>query len=123
MYKHMVSVLAIIVFSLVARSATLVDLEDKPLSPNAFYNGADNAHGFTSRGAHFNNAYSDFGGGVTSWEGWSYSNVVNPTTAGFGNQYAAYPGGGSSANGSVSPGGTYAVADAGFSIAPIIDLP
>src|SRR5712671_6579337 len=82
MYKHTVSVLAIVVFSLVARGATLVDLEDKTLPPNSFYNGADNAHGFTSQGTHFNHTFSDFGGGVTSWEGWSYSNVVNPTTAG-----------------------------------------
>lgn len=79
--------LAGVVFS----QTTIIDFEDKTLpGPNTFYNGSDNAGGFTSRGAFFNNQYTDFGGGFTGWDGFAYSNVVNTTTAGFGNQYAAY---------------------------------
>jgi hypothetical protein len=68
-------------------SADIIDFEDLSLPPDSFYNGADGAGGFTSRGAFFNNSYdSQFG----SWSGWSYSNKKDVTTAGFGNQYSAY---------------------------------
>jgi hypothetical protein len=54
-----------------------------------FYNGADSAGGFTSGGARFVNYYnSDYG----SWSGWAYSTTTDSTTAGFTNQFSAYPG-------------------------------
>lgn len=85
-------------------SAGVVDFEDLPLAPESFYNGADEAGGFTSGGAFFNNTFTDFGGGFTGWSGWSYSNVTDHTTPGFSNQYSAIPG--------IGVGGTpnYAVA-------------
>lgn len=85
-------------------SAGVVDFEDLPLTPESFYNGADEAGGFTSGGAFFNNTFTDFGGGFTGWSGWSYSNVTDNTTPGFANQYSAIPG--------IGAGGTpnYAVA-------------
>ena len=67
-------------------SAGVVDLEDLPLAPESFYNGADEAGGFTSGGAFFNNTFTDFGGGFTGWSGWSYSNITDNTTPGFANQ-------------------------------------
>lgn len=75
--------------------AAPIDFEDVPLASNSFYNGSDNAGGFTSGSAFFNNNFTDFGGGFTGWTGWSVSSVTDPTTPGFGNQYAAYPGSGS----------------------------
>lgn len=76
-----------------------------------FYNGdsgiGTNTNGWTSGGTLFNNSYNSSFGGF--WSGWAYSNVVNPVTAGFGNQYAAAPGGGSAGNGGVDAGGTYAI--------------
>ena len=66
---------------------TTIDFEDKPLAPNSFYNGSDQAGGFTSGGAFFNNNYN---ASFNFWGGWSYSNIKDVTTAGFGNQYAAY---------------------------------
>lgn len=85
-------------------SAGVVDFEDLSLAPESFYNGADEAGGFTSGGAFFNNTFTDFGGGFTGWSGWSYSNVTDHTTPGFSNQYSAIPG--------IGVGGTpnYAVA-------------
>jgi hypothetical protein len=80
-----------------AQGQTVVDFQDRSLpGPNTAYYGQDSAGGFTSRGASFNNVYTDFGGGFYVWDGFAYSNVVDTTTAGFGNQYAAYhlPGGG-----------------------------
>jgi hypothetical protein len=76
---------------------TTIDFEDRSLpGPNTAYYGQDNAGGFASRGAGFNNQYTDYGGGSYDWIGFAYSNVVNVTTPGYTNQYAAYhlPGGG-----------------------------
>jgi hypothetical protein len=74
--------------------ATVVDFDDPSLSlaPNSYWNGSDGTGGFTSRGVYFGNSYTDFGGGYVVWDGWSYSNVNNTTTAGFANQYASYAG-------------------------------
>ncbi|MHB1157608.1 MAG: DUF4465 domain-containing protein [Phycisphaerales bacterium] len=95
--------------------ANTVNFEDLSLSPNSFYNGSDNAGGFASSGAYFGNSYTDWGGGFYSWDGFAYSNVNDTTTAGFGNQYAAYTGTG------FGGAGNYAVAFAGSSA--YINLP
>ena len=90
----MFSSLAILLVSLALPvHAAPIDFEDVSLN-GSYYNGANGAGGFTSGTAKFNNLFTDFGGGFTGWTGWSVSNVVDPTTPGFGNQYAAYPGSG-----------------------------
>jgi hypothetical protein len=76
-------------------TAAAVDFEDLKLAEDSFYNGSDGAGGFTSGGASFNNTFTDFGGGFSSWSGWSYSNRVDTTTPGFDNQYSAITGEGS----------------------------
>jgi len=80
-----------------------------------FYNGADGAGGFTSGGAQFNNVFTDFGNGFTSWEGWSYSTTTDTETPGFGNQYSAFPGTGFGDS-------VYGVGFTGGSTAPTIAL-
>lgn len=87
-------------------TASTVDFEDLSLAPSSFYNGADNAGGFTSTGVHFSNSFTDWGGGFTSWSGFAYSNTTDTTTPGFINQYSAFTGGGAggSANYSVAFG-------------------
>jgi len=81
-----------------------------------FYNGNDgsgttNSNGWSSGGVFFSNSYNgNFLPSFDFWSGWGYSNVVNSTTAGFTNQYAAFPGGGANPAGSVSAGGRYAIA-------------
>ena len=57
-----------------------------------YWNGSDRSGGFTVGGAHFENLYTDWGGGFYSWTGWSYSTTVDVATAGSGNQYSAYAG-------------------------------
>lgn len=92
----------------------VVDFEDLPLAPESYYNGSDGAGGFTSNGTFFNN---DFDDRFPAWSGWSYSNVTDNATPGYGNQYSAVTAGG--ADGSSN----YAV---GFASAPgeaTIDLP
>lgn len=76
-----------------ARALT-VDLEDLSLPPESFFDGSSGAGGFTSRGVFFNNEFTDFGGGVTAWRGFGYSNQTDTTTPGFENQFSAFPGGG-----------------------------
>ncbi len=100
-----------------AAHGSVVDLEDLALAPWSFYNGSDGAGGFTSRGAFFNNTFTDFGGGFTAWFGWSYSNVTDNTTPGYGNQYSANTGGGT--DGSTN----YAVAFASAPGDATIELP
>jgi len=101
----------------------VVDFEDLSVPPEGYYNGADGAGGFTSRGAFFNNEFTDFGS-FEVWEGWSYSTRGDTTTPGFENQFSSFAGGG--AGGSE----TFGVAFMGSQIdpppgAPIsyIDLP
>lgn len=83
-----------------------------------FYNGNDgsnatNSNGWSSQGVFFENAYNgDFLPDFDFWSGWSYSNVINPVTAGVANQYAAFPGGGSGAAAETVPGGQYALMNA-----------
>ncbi len=72
---------------------------------------------WTDTGVRFQNNYIP---AFSSWSGWSWSKVQDPTTAGFTNQYAAFPGGGANAAGALAPGGTYAIGfgNAYFDVAP-----
>ncbi len=69
-----------------AQISTFDDL--KLDSTNAYWNGSDTTGGFQSGDAYFYNNYNSSWG---SWTGFAYSNVKNDTTAGYANQYAAFP--------------------------------
>jgi hypothetical protein len=98
------SCLALLVITSTAFGDITVDFSDRALpGANTFDNGSDLNGGFTSNTTFFNNTYKDFGSFYT-WKGWSYSNVNDPTTAGFGNQFAAITGTG------VGGSGPYAIA-------------
>jgi hypothetical protein len=66
------------------------DFEDvgASLGTESFYNGSDGAGGFTSGGLLFNNTFGS-SGGFDFWDGWSFSNITDNTTPGFGNQYSS----------------------------------
>lgn len=70
------------------KAQTTVDFEDLTLAADSFYNGSDEAGGFVSGGVTFGNDYTT---AFDSWEGFAYSNMTDNTTAGYGNQYSAYP--------------------------------
>lgn len=80
-----------------------IDFESLTLpQADTFYNGADLAGDFTisnlgMNSATFSNTYTTSQWG-DYWNGFSYSNMTDVTTAGYGNQYSAYTGSG--ANGS-----------------------
>jgi hypothetical protein len=71
---------------------TVIDFESLPLSGSeTYYNGADLAGFFQVDDVKFENYYN---AEFAYWGGFAYSNVTDNTTAGFGNQYSAYPGSG-----------------------------
>jgi len=71
--------------------SSVVGFEDLTLTSQSYWNGSSGAGSFTSGGVTFPNSYNSSWG---SWSGFAYSNVQNSTTPGWGNQYAAWPGGG-----------------------------
>ena len=117
------SLVAILALAGVARAQTVADFSDIALPPESFDNNADGG-AFVSRGAAFNNAFTDFGGGFTAYDGFALSTVTDTATPGFGNQYASYAGGGAGGQSGAGVAGvagdTFAV---GFSDASAITLP
>ena len=84
-----VSSLSLILGLMAAPAAALVvDFEDlgASLPPSSFVQDTP----FSSQGVAFDNLFTDFGGGFSSWAGFAYANVQDVTTPGFVNQYAAY---------------------------------
>jgi hypothetical protein len=100
-------------------SAASQSFDGLPLTAGDYWNGADGSGGFMINGVSFKNTFSDWGGGFTSWAGFSYSRVNDPVTPGYGNQYAVISGSG------VGGTGTYVVAydDGMWSESDIITLP
>jgi len=90
------------------QAQNLVDFESFGLTPETYDNGSAGGGSFVIDGISLNNYYN---ASWMSWEGFAISNMTDNTTAGWSNQYSAYPGNG--ANNSV----TYAV---GYNI-PEID--
>lgn len=88
--------------------ALVVDFADLTLPPQSFHDGGPttNTLGWSSGGVYFGNSYNSAWGGF--WNGFAYSNVIDTTTPGFTNQFAAYAGGALS-----GATGIYAVAYAG----------
>lgn len=58
-----------------------------PLASNSYWNGSDLSGGFRDENVHFNNTYNPT---YASWSSFSYSNVDDTNTAGYGNQYAVW---------------------------------
>jgi hypothetical protein len=91
---------ALLAMTSVQAQFTTVDFEDLTLpAVDTFYNGADLADQFESEGVIFGNYFEETAWG-DYWTGFSYSNMTDNTTAGFGNQFSAFPGVG--ANGSAN---------------------
>lgn len=105
-YKNMkaIAYLSLTLLPLSLSAVQVASLDSLPFPDGQdYYNGADNAGGFTDAGIHFSNSFTDFGS-FTVWDGFAYSRVNDTETPGFGNQYAAITGSG------VGGGGVYAIA-------------
>jgi hypothetical protein len=93
--------------------AGVSNFDDVTLSPNSYWNGSDGSGGFVSGAASYSNSFTDWGGGFTSWDGWSYSNMHDTTTPGFANQY-------SSITGSAQSGSNCGIAYVGWATPPTV---
>lgn len=103
MYMKLVFTTIISLYFILGNAQVLADFEEFSLEENSFLNGSDLSGGYLSGGVFFYNSYDETYG---SWGGWSISNVKNDTTAGFTNQFAAFPASGAEDT------ETYAVASA-----------
>jgi hypothetical protein len=90
--------LAVTALACASVAATVITFENLPLGgqygPDGVWNGKDGSGGFTLNGVGFDNQFTDWGGGFTSWSGFAFSDHTDVSTPGFGNQYSASSGGG-----------------------------
>jgi hypothetical protein len=106
----------ITIFGIVGMAnAVTANFDDLNLSSNSYWNGSTGTGDFTSGSAVFNNNFTDWGGGVTSWDGWAYSNKSDTTTPGYTNQYSAI-------TGMAQSGSNYGIAYIGWTEPPSITL-
>jgi hypothetical protein len=84
----------VLVFGLcgLVKAEKITDFEDLTLANQSYWKGADGSGGFASGSANFNNSFTDWGGGVTSWEGFAYSNMTDTASWGMDGQYNAIAG-------------------------------
>ena len=90
MKKFYLAILAIVlVFNAKAQSVTYAGFENMNLGGQGFYNGSDNAGGFTSGNFRF---LTDYNADWFSWSGFAASTKTDVTTPGWDNQYSAITG-------------------------------
>jgi hypothetical protein len=104
---YLVAILGALAFDSMSQAQKTITFEELAVGSNGYYNGSDGAGGWISQGVSFRNSYNPAWG---SWSGWAYSNVSDPVTPGFGNQYASFAGGGSNGVGGAAIGQKYAIA-------------
>ena len=95
-----------------ADPSLLANFSINSTSPGIFGYGTLYNQQWTSGGVSFSNSFNTQGLNAAEfsyWSGWSWSKTSDGITSGFGNQYSAFPGGGSNGSGGVSVGGTYAL--------------
>lgn len=71
---------------------TVTDFENLVLPVDSFWNGSDSSGGFSCGNAWFSNKFTDWGGGYTSWSGFSYSNKRDTITESYLNENSAITG-------------------------------
>jgi hypothetical protein len=93
--KKIYSLVAAISISSMFNAQMVSGLESISLTPESFNNGSTGTGSFIDDQMEFTNFYN---AGWSSWNGFSISNITDNTTAGWGNQYSAYPGSGMNSN-------------------------
>lgn len=89
MKKNLLLVLAFVFSVSYVFSQNIVDFEELVLEPESNYVGADGATYFESKFLKFYNSYTDWGGGMFSWDGFAYTNETDTETYYFTNLSAA----------------------------------
>ena len=93
------------------------DFDDLSLPPDSYWNGSDGSGGFSSGWASFNNSFTDWGGGVTSWEGFAYSNLSQEETP-----PTPMPGQYTAITGNAESPSNYAIGFVGWAAPPTVTL-
>ena len=70
----------------------LVDFEEVVLGAQGYLNGSDRSEKFTSKGIEFIHSFTDWEGGITSWDGFAASNHTDTETTGYENEFSAITG-------------------------------
>ncbi len=99
--------LAVIFTQVVTMAQTISNFENLTLAPNSFWDGSDLSGGFVSGNAYFINEYDTT---YFIWNGFTYSNMKDSTTAGFMNQNSAITASGYNASGNYIVGNDYGFA-------------
>ena len=84
-----------IIISLTGKSLiaqTVADFENLTLVPDTSWKGEDLSGSFTSGNATLENKFVDWGGGITSWSGFAYTNMRDTTTQSYTNEFSAITG-------------------------------
>ncbi|HOY30958.1 MAG TPA: DUF4465 domain-containing protein [Bacteroidales bacterium] len=68
---------------------TVADFENLVLADDSCWNGSDLSGSFVSGNASFVNRFTDWGGGITSWSGFAYSNKRDTTSQSYTNEFSA----------------------------------
>lgn len=111
-----VAIFAVALFLTASCRADFITFEDLPLpGPGTYQNGANLTGSFTSGGATFNNIYDPT---FDVWSGWAYSNVVDTTSPGYTNQYAAFSKSGGDGSATYGVAGVFYPGNATISFAP-----
>ncbi|MEI6124202.1 MAG: DUF4465 domain-containing protein [Bacteroidota bacterium] len=71
------------------KAQTTSDFENLTIPIDSFWNGSDAAGTFISGNACFENKFVDWGGGITSWSGFSYTNLRDSVTQSYTNEFSA----------------------------------
>jgi len=70
----------------------IIDFEELSLEPESHWNGSDLSGSFSSVYAKFYNTYTDWGGGIGTWNGFAYSNETDITTYSYENEFSSATG-------------------------------
>lgn len=76
------------------KEMTIADFSEIELEEESYWNGSDESGVFISGNVSFPNYFTDWGDGVTSWSGFSVSNITDNETTGYENEYSSITGSG-----------------------------
>jgi len=114
-YRELLCLVVVLVMVSFSKAA-VVTFDDLNLPAESYWNGSDSTGGFTCGPVFFSNNFTDWGGGVTSWDGFSYSNITDTAASGYSAQYNAITGAGRGGS------SNYAICNIGWAEPPAITL-
>lgn len=103
--QHFIALIFVLFTSLLSLTAqTTADFENLSLSPDSSWNGSDGSGSFSSGNASFANKFMDWGGGITSWSGFAYTNRKDTITQSYNNEFSVMTGEGFSGSANYAVG-------------------